>query len=75
MSSEHTRTDLVNRLVIVMATGFSTVAYALDVLVEGGVGLVTFAPLAVALAIVAYDAHRASQTDDLPEGVVVSDGE
>ena len=65
---------LVNRLVIVMAAGFSTVAYALDVSLGGGIGLATFAPLAVALAIVAYDAQKDKEAAELPEGVDL-DGE
>ncbi|SDM50392.1 hypothetical protein SAMN04487949_1883 [Halogranum gelatinilyticum] len=71
---EQTRTELVNRLVIVMAAGFSTVTYGLDVLTDGAVGVVFAAPALLALAVVAYDKYLASKDiDDLPDGVVMVD--
>ena len=69
---ELTKRQAVNRLCVIIGISMSVIAYGLDVLADGGVGVVAFVPAVIAAGLGAFDAHRARKTDpdeDLPDGV------
>lgn len=65
--------EAVNRLAVTIGTGFSATVFGLDVLADGGIGPVAFAPALVPVAVAAWDKHKQRKEGDVPDGVRVTE--